>query len=147
VTAERRLPHEDLRARARDAADTAEQRPSFPREYVADVRAAAASLAAPPDARADDIRAAVAMLEARALVSDVVPVDSRNRPTRVAKTAVRKAVFFTTHHLASQISALGWSVAWLGNATADRIEALERELRDVKERLARLERDDRTPGS
>jgi hypothetical protein len=133
--------NDDLRDRARDTANRAMQSPQYPSVYVNEVRDAAARLAAPED-QADDIRAAVAMLEEHAHISDVAPVDSTNRGTRAAKTVVRKAVFFTTNHLATQVSALGWAMTQLGNATADRIEQLERELREVKEHLARIENGD-----
>jgi hypothetical protein len=134
-----------------EAAATAEHAPGFPREYLDNVRSAAARLAA-PSARPDDIRAAVAVIESYAQVDDVAPLDSTNRGTRAAKTAVRKAVFFTTHHLATQVSSLGWAVASLGAAAAERIERLEeragaleadlrRELQEVKEHLARLDGD------
>ena len=136
-------PNDDLQARAREAAQAAAQSPRYPAAYVEQVRAAAGRLAAPSD-QPDDIRAAVAMLEEHAQISDVAPVDSTNRGTRAAKTVIRKAVFFTTNHVATQVSALGWAVTQLGNATADRIEQLERELREVKERLARLENNDET---
>jgi hypothetical protein len=140
------LPHADARERARTAARAAGSDPAFPSAYVDDARAESARLAA-PETRDDDIRAAIAMVETRAQVSDVAPVTSTNSPTRAAKTVVRKAVFFTTHHLAAQISALGWATAWLGTATADRIEALERELAALRERVARLEGDDDSPTS
>jgi hypothetical protein len=132
---------DDLRDRARETAHRATQSPGYPSVYVDEVRNAAARLAAPED-QADDVRAAVAMLEEHAQINDVAPIDSANRGTRAAKTVVRKAVFFTTNHLATQVSALGWATMQFGNATADRIERLERELREVKERLARLENGD-----
>ena len=144
-------PHADLQARASERARSAEQSQDFPRNYVEQVRNTASRLAA-PTAVEDDIRAAVAVLEQHAQINDVAPLDSTNRGTRAAKTVVRKAVFFTTHHLATQVSALGWAIASLGTATADRIEQLERrigslevhvlhELREVNERLDRIDRD------
>ena len=143
------MPHADLRARAGVAAAAAERSSDFPRQYLDQTRSAAARLAAPA-ARPDDIRAAVSVIESYAQVDDIAPLDSTNRGTRAAKTVVRKAVFFTTHHLATQVSSLGWAVASLGAAAAARIERLEertgalevdlrRELREVKEQLAQIE--------
>ena len=136
------LPHADLRAEAREVAQAADRATPATREYLDDARAAAARLSAPA-ARPDDIRAALAVLEQHAQVSDVAPVDSSNRGTRAAKTVVRKAVFFTTNHLATQVSSLGWALVWLGNAAADRIERLEQRADDadaaLREQVARLD--------
>jgi hypothetical protein len=136
------LPHADLRAEADEVALAAERARPETREYLDDVRGAAARLSAPA-ARPDDIRAALAVLEQHAQINDVAPVDSSNRGTRAAKTVVRKAVFFTTHHLATQVSSLGWALVWLGNAAADRIERLEQRVDDteaaLREQVARLD--------
>src|SRR5262249_54566661 len=125
-------PNDDLRERAREAAQVAAQSPGYPTAYVEQARIAAGRLAAPSH-EPDDLRAAVARLEEHAQISDGAPADPPYRGTRAAKPVIRKAVFFTTNHLATQVSALGWAVTQLGNATADRIEQLERELREVKE--------------
>jgi hypothetical protein len=136
------LPRADLRAEAHEVAQAAERATPETREYLEEVRGAAARLSAPA-ARPDDIRAALAVLERHAQISDVAPLDSTNRGTRAAKTVVRKAVFFTTHYLATQVSSLGWAMVWLGNAAADRIERLEQRVDDteaaLREQLARLE--------
>lgn len=134
------LPHADARERAEHAAAAVEHD-----EYLEQVRAAARTLAA-PETQADDIRAAVAVLEEHATVNAVAPVESRNRGASAAKKVVRKAVFFTTHHLASQISSLGWSTVTLGNAAADRIEALEHEVADLRARIVALEEQGRRDG-
>jgi len=138
------LPREHVRAEIDDAARAIATRPDFPGDYVARVREEAATFAL-RTAAPDDIRAAVALLEAQTNVDANAPVGSRNRGVETAKKAVRKAVFFTTNHLTEQLRALGWAATSVGQAAAERIEALEARVRELEARLARLERDDRPP--
>jgi HAMP domain-containing protein len=145
------LPHRDLREQVARAASATESGTDFPRAYIEHVRTEAAKLATPDD-EIDDIRAAVALIEQYASVSANAPTDSVRRSAAAAKQVVQRAVFFATHHLATQMSSLGYAVVWLGNATADRIEALEqrlgetddrlrRELAELRDRIDRLEHD------
>ena len=97
------------------------------------MRAAAAALAVPD--RTDDIRAAVAAIEEHAHVDPDPPVDANRREAAYAKRVVSRLVRFSNHHLAAQMSGLGWSVAWFGRTAAERIEALEREVADLRARL------------
>ena len=69
------------------------------------------------------------------------PIDSRNRGVGAAKKVVRKAVFFTVHHLTEQMRALGWATTSVGNAAAERIEQLEARVHELEARLARIEPD------
>jgi ubiquinone biosynthesis protein UbiJ len=91
-------------------------------------------------AASDDIRAAVALLEAQTDVQASAPVDSRNRGVAAAKVVVRKTVFFAINHLAEQMRALGWAAASVGEAAAERIEKLEARVEALEARLAALDR-------
>ena len=140
------LPREHVRAEIDDAARATAERSDFPSDYVARVRADAAAFTL-RTAPSDDIRAAVALLEAQTNVDANAPVDSRNRGVETAKKAVRKAVFFTTNHVTEQLRALGWAASSVGQAAAERIEALEARVQELEEQLARLEGHERPPES
>ena len=140
------LPRERIRAEIRDEARATAARPDFPSDYVGRVRAEAADFTL-RTAAPDDIRAAVALLEAQTNVDPNAPVESRNRSVETAKKAVRKAVFFTTNHVTEQLRALGWAATSVGEAAAERIEALEARVRELEAKLARLEGGDRSPDS
>jgi len=132
------LPRGALRVEIDAAAREATHRPDFPSEYVDRVNEESARFAlrtAPPD----DIRAALALLEEQTNVQALAPVDSRNRGVTEAKKVVRKAVFFTTNHVTEQIRALGWATTSVGNAAAERIEALEARVQELEARLRDLE--------
>ena len=137
-------PGDDLLARGRAHAADAVERPDFPSSEIDQARHAAAALAA-PEGRDDDIRAAVAAVEEHAHVDGIPPVDANRRSTAFAKRIVRRAVHFSNHHLAAQVSGLGWAATWLGSAAADRIEALEREVAELRARIERLEGDGPNP--
>lgn len=133
----------------RAAADL-EARDDFPRAYVEQVRSSAEALAA-PETDVDDIRAALALVEQHAVVTANPPTDSPRRGAAAAKQVVQRAIFFATHHIATQTSALGAATVWLGTAAADRIEGLERRIRqtdqglrreiaELRERIEQLER-------
>jgi len=100
---------------------------------------------------------ALALLESQVDVRTLAPLLGRNAGVRAAKRAVRKAVYFATHDLASQMSAIGWSVVLLGTAAAERVEqlanrvgrlessvdevaALRQAIRRLEARVAELER-------
>jgi hypothetical protein len=125
-------PPDVLRAAREHAAATEAALDDRARGDLARIRSASAALATPM-LEPGDVHAAVAFVEQHADISPVAPVDSRNRVTSGVKAIVRKSVFFAVHHLAAQTSALGWSTVWLGQATAERIDDLER-------RIAQLER-------
>ena len=114
----------------------------FPRDYVERVHDEAARFTL-RTAAPGDIRAAIALLEEQTNVQALAPVDSRNRGVGAAKKVVRKAVFFTVHHLTEQMRALGWAMTSVGNAAAERIEQLEARVSELEARLAREEDDER----
>jgi hypothetical protein len=140
------LPRERVRAEIDDAARAAVGRPDFPSDYVDRVHEQAASFAL-RTAAPDDIRSAITLLEEQTNVDATAPIEARNQAVGAAKKAVRKAVFFTTNHVTEQMRALGWATASVGRAAAERIEELEARVRNLEARLARLEGDDRPPGS
>ncbi|MFM8237658.1 MAG: hypothetical protein ACKOBG_07880 [Actinomycetota bacterium] len=135
-------PGDDLRARGRSHALEAARRDDFPTVDVEAARRAAAALAVP--VAGDDIRAAAAAIEEHAHFEPDPPVEAHRKQAVYAKRIVSRLVRFSNHHVAAQVSGLGWSVAWLGRATADRIEALEREIAELR---ARIERSEADPGA
>ena len=95
----------------------------------------------PPFGLADGVAAP----EEHAHVDPEPPVDANRRKTAYAKRMVSRVVRFSNHHLAAQVSGLGWAATWLGSAAADRIEALEREVAELRARIERLEGDGPRP--
>ena len=83
------------------------------------------------------IRAALALVEQHAVITATPPMDSPRRGAAAAKQVVQRAIFFATHHIATQTSALGAATVWLGTAAADRIEGLERRIRQTDQGLRR----------
>jgi len=134
----RTLPRETVREEIEAAARSATARPDFPSEYLERVREQSDRFAL-RTAAPDDIRAAIALLDEQTNVQAIAPIDARNRGVGAAKKVVRKAVFFTVHHLTEQMRALGWAATSVGTAEAERIEQLEARLHEVETRLARLE--------
>ena len=123
-----------LRADVDRAARRIEASDGFPAAYVGLARTAAGRLAA-SSPRRGDVRGAVADLEEHATISARAPVDAPNRALTAAKKVVGKAVFFSAHHLAAQVTAMGWSTVWLGMAASERLEHLERRLTTSEESL------------
>ena len=137
----RTLPYESERAEIEAAARLTTTRRDFPTDYVDRVHEQSARFTL-RTAAPGDIRAAIALLEEQTNVQALAPVDSRNRGVGAAKKVVRKAVFFTVHHLTEQMRALGWAATSVGVAAAERIEALEARVHELEARIARLEGDD-----
>jgi hypothetical protein len=142
----RQLPYESERAEIEAAALLTMGATEFPSEYVDRVRDQAARFTL-RTAAPGDIRAAIALLEEQTNVQALAPVDSRNRGVGAAKKVVRKAVFFTVHHLTEQMRALGWATTSVGNAAAERIEQLEARVHELEVRLALEDSDERPAGS
>ena len=130
------LPRAEVRERVEQAAAALESSDGFPQAYVDRVRAGAAALAA-PETDVDDIRAAITLVEQHAVVTATPPTESSRKGAAAAKQVVQRAIFFATHHIATQTSALGAATVWLGNAAADRIESLERRIRQTDQGLRR----------
>ena len=142
-------PDRGLPAEIDEAARELEASADFPSSYVALVRSRAARLSA-PTVHAGDVRGALTLLEEYAYVDDEVPLEGRFAAIVHAKRLVRKATWFTTHHLANGVSSFGRASVWLGMTIAERLEQLESrlddtaartqtELAELQERVARLE--------
>jgi hypothetical protein len=132
------LPYESERTEIEATARQTRARSDFPGEYVDLVYDQVARFSL-RTAAPDDIRAAIALLEEQTNVQAVAPIDSRYRAVGAAKKVVRKAVFFTVHHLTEQMRALGWAATSVGTAAAERIEALEARVHELERRLARID--------
>ena len=132
------LPRDDVRAEIEAAARAMQARPDFPAGYVDRVREHAARFAL-RTAAPGDIRAAITLLEEQTNLQALAPVEGRSRGVVAAKKVVRKAVFFTVHHLAEQMRALGWATASVGTAAAERIEQLEARVLELEARVRELE--------
>jgi hypothetical protein len=129
------LPYETERAEIEAAARRTITRSDFPSEYVDLVNEQAARFTL-RTAAPGDIRAAIALLEEQTNVQALAPTDSSYRGVATAKKVVRKAVFFTVHHLTEQMRALGWATTSVGIAAAERIEQLEARVQELEARLA-----------
>jgi hypothetical protein len=136
----RSFPRETVRGEIEAAAESVIARPDFPTAYVDRVREQSDRFTL-RTAATDDIRAALTLLEEQTNMQAIAPIEARNRGVGAAKKVVRKAVFFTVHHLTEQMRALGWATTSVGTAAAERIEQLENRLHEVETRLARLESD------
>jgi hypothetical protein len=132
------LPYETERAEIEAAARQTITRSDFPNDYVDLVHEQGARFTL-RTAAPGDIRAAIALLEEQTNVQALAPTDSRNRGVGAAKKVVRKAVFFTVHHLTEQMRALGWAATSVGTAAAERIEQLEARVHELEARLERLD--------
>jgi hypothetical protein len=132
------LPYAAERAEIEAAARRTIARPDFPSDYLDRVRDQSARFTL-RTAAPGDIRAAVALLEEQTNVQALAPVDSRTPGVGAAKKVVRKAVFFTVHHLTEQMRALGWAATSVGNAAAERIEALEARVHELEVRLGPID--------
>jgi len=132
------LPYESERAEIEATARQTRARSDFPADYVDRVYDQVARFSL-RTAAPDDIRAAIALLEEQTNVQAVAPIDSRYPGVGAAKKVVRKAVFFTVHHLTEQMRALGWAATSVGTAAAERIEALEARVHELEVRLAHID--------
>jgi len=132
------LPYESERTEIEAAAREMRARTDFPTEYVDRVHDEAARFVL-RTAASGDIRAAIALLEEQTNVQALAPTESRNPGVGAAKKIVRKAVFFTVHHLTEQMRALGWATTSVATAAAERIEQLEVRVRDLETRLGRVD--------
>jgi hypothetical protein len=132
------FPYETERTEIEAAARQLRARADFPAEYVdrVDDQAARFVLRTAPSG---DIRAAIALLEEQTNVQALAPTESRNAAVGAAKKIVRKAVFFTVHHMTEQMRAFGWATTSVVTAAAERIEQLEVRVRELEARLEHVE--------
>ena len=108
--------------------------------YLADVRLRASELGLPksPEER---VRRLVDLVSRSARINPDAPVASARSSTGLVKRGVGALVRFYFLHVTAQITTLGESTAQMGDALSDYVAGLERELEELRERVARLEGD------
>ena len=135
------LPRAALAAEITEAASARAADPEFPTAAVARIRAAAARLAA-SEFRPDDLRHAALLLERQANLDLQVPTASRVPGVSLVKRALKQLMIWYLRYLGHQISAFGQATARFGVTVANRVDELEAEVADLRERVARLEERD-----
>ena len=106
--------------------------------YLAQVRRRAADLGLPksPEER---VRRLVDLVSRSAPIDADAPTTSARAATGLLKRGVAALVRFYFLHVTAQVTTLGESTAQMGEALCDYVAGLERELEDLRERVARLE--------
>lgn len=139
------LPRADLAAEIADAAAARSALPEFPLSAVQRIRAAGARLAA-SEFRPDDLRHAALLLERQATIDLEVPTASRVPGVSLVKRALKQVMIWYLRFLGHQISAFGQATARFGVTVASRVDGLESEVADLRDRVVALEqrRDDGT---
>jgi hypothetical protein len=132
------LPRAGLAAEIAEAAAARAADPEFPTQQVTRIRAAAARLAA-SEFRPDDLRHAALLLERQATIDLQVPTASRVPGVSVVKRTLKKLMIWYVRYLGHQISSFGQATARFGVTVANRVDALDAEVADLRERVARLE--------
>ena len=105
--------------------------------YVAHVRAAAGRLAL-REATSGDVRAAIDELGELARIDIDVPVLSRHRSGRLVKQGVKQLGGWYVRYVAQQVTILGLATVRLGDALAQRGDALDAALTESRAELAAL---------
>lgn len=116
-----------------------EAAPSFPTAYAARVRAAVRRLDPLPPIL--DVAGALALVAQEALVDVDAPLRTRRPGARVAKTVIKRATAWYLKYVGDQVSDLGQAIVHLGDALAGRVDGVEREVGELRDRVARLEAD------
>jgi hypothetical protein len=124
----------DIVAAARARADDE----GFPAEKVQRIRAAAGRLAA-SEFRPDDLRHAALLLERQATIDLQVPTASRVPGVSLVKRTLKQLMIWYLRFLGHQITAFGQATARFGVTVANRVDGLEAEVADLRDRVARLE--------
>jgi hypothetical protein len=132
------LPRADL-ARDIEAAGVARGAdPDFPAARLAKIRKAAERMAA-SEFSPEDLRSAALLLERQATIDLQVPTASRVPGVSLLKRVIKKLIIWYLHFLGHQITAFGQATARFGVTVANRVDGVESEIADLKERVARLE--------
>jgi hypothetical protein len=106
--------------------------------YLAQVRQRAAELGVPKSAE-ERVRRMVTLVSRSAPISADAPVASARSSTGLVKRAVATLVRFYFLHVTAQVTTLGESTAQMGEALTDYVAGLEREVEELRDRVARLE--------
>ena len=132
------LPRAGLAAEIAEAAAARAAEPDFPASSIGRIRAAAGRLAA-SEFRPDDLRHAALLLERQATIDLQVPTASRVPGVSLVKRSLKKLMIWYLRYLGHQISSFGQATARFGVTVANRVDELEAEVADLRERVARLE--------
>lgn len=133
------LPRADL---AEEIVAAAEARtksdPDFPAGKVQRIRAAAARLAA-SEFRPDDLRHGALLLERQANIDLQVPTASRVPGVSLIKRVLKKLMIWYLRFLGHQISAFGQATARFGVTVANRVDALDTDVAELRRRVEAIE--------
>ena len=132
------LPRAGLAAEIAEAAAARAAEPDFPAMAIGRIRAAAGRLAA-SEFRPDDLRHAALLLERQATIDLHVPTASRVPGVALVKRTLKQLMIWYLRYLGHQISSFGQATARFGVTVANRVDELEAEVADLRERVARLE--------
>jgi hypothetical protein len=119
-------------ARERAASD------DFPSSRLERIRAAAGRLAA-SEFRPDDLRHGALLLERQATIDLEVPTASRVPGVSLVKRVIKKVIIWYLRFLGHQISAFGQATARFGVTVANRVDALDGDVADLRSRVEALE--------
>ena len=106
--------------------------------YLAQVRRRAADLGLPKSAE-ERARRLVDLVSRSAAINADAPTASARPTTGLVKRGVGALVRFYFLHVTAQVTTLGESTAQMGEALTDYVAGLEREVEDLRARVARLE--------
>ncbi len=132
------LPRAALAAEIAAAAETKAAAADFPADRVQRIRAAASRLGA-GDFRPDDLRHGALLLERQATVDLQVPTASRVPGASLVKRVLKKSMIWYLRFLGHQISAFGQATARFGVTVANRVDALDDDVADLRRRVEALE--------
>jgi hypothetical protein len=133
------LPRADLADEIVAAAQArAVDDPSFPAAKVERIRAAAARLAA-GEFRPDDLRHGALLLERQATIDLQVPTASRVPGVSLVKRVLKKLMIWYLRFLGHQISAFGQATARFGVTVANRVDTLDADVAELRQRVEALE--------
>ena len=132
------LPRADLAAEIAAEAAARSAEPDFPTATISRIRSAAGRLAA-SEFRPDDLRHAALLLERQADLDLQVPTASRVPGVSLVKRTLKKLMIWYLRYLGHQITSFGRATARFGVTVANRVDELEAEVADLRERVARLE--------
>ena len=132
------LPRAALADEIADAARARSDEADFPAERVQRIRTAATRLAA-SEFRPDDLRHGALLLERQATIDLQVPTASRVPGVSLVKRTLKALMIWYLRFLGHQITAFGQATARFGVTVANRVDGLEAEVADLRERVARLE--------
>jgi hypothetical protein len=121
-----------------------EASPSFPAAYAARVRTAVRRLDPLPATL--DVPGALSLVTQEARIDVDAPLRTRRRGAKVAKIVVKRFTAWYLTYLGDQVSDLGQAMVHLGEALADRVEGVGKEVDDLRDRVAELEAEARKRG-